>query len=251
MEGSEQITSKIDKKLENFDKKFTMLQDLLLTMKNKFDLFSNLNIQEAYLSKFTKLADEDIDVFRSERPDKCPVSEKCTNWYEKSIFKVIRVFMSQGSYSALETLKNKQDYGKKIAQNTNCPDEKCLNNVIKTFNALEELISASVDVSAKNTRELLMLDQDSLFEDGCEEEICNLLAPLSNAIRLKILKTLYKEGLYYTQLERIMGIKGGHLQHHLRNLMEANYIERINGKYVVTVNGLKMLKFLTALKMEL
>jgi DNA-binding transcriptional ArsR family regulator len=126
-----------------------------------------------------------------------------------------------------------------------CRDESCFKNAMSAFKTLETLIENSKEVSKKFTKDLYLPKDWSGFEDIKEEEICELLAPLSNVTRLKILKNLGKGGKNFAQLERQIGIKGGHLQFHLNNLIQAGYVvqEKPQGKYLITMRGLKALKF--------
>jgi len=121
--------------------------------------------------------------------------------------------------------------------------------VVKT---LEELIGNSKELSEKFTKDIYTTKNWSGFEEIREEEVCNLLAPLSNITRLKILKNLGKGGKNFAQLERQMGIKGGHLQFHLNTLIQAGYVvqEKPQGRYLITMNGLKALRFSYELREE-
>ena len=64
-------------------------------------------------------------------------------------------------------------------------------------------------------------------------------------------KNLRKGGKTYSQLEIQMGIKAGHLIFHLEKLINAGYVAQEKRIYVITVNGLKALKFLFNLREEL
>ncbi|MEX2725536.1 MAG: winged helix-turn-helix domain-containing protein, partial [Candidatus Freyarchaeota archaeon] len=112
-----------------------------------------------------------------------------------------------------------------------------------------EILEASSKESTKLT-DVYSPQSKPSFADIKEEEICELLAPLSNVTRLKILKNLEKGGRNFAQLERQIGIRGGHLQFHLNNLIQAGYVnqEKPQGKYLITIRGLKALRFSYALR---
>ncbi|MBU7043528.1 MAG: hypothetical protein HXS47_08030 [Theionarchaea archaeon] len=85
------------------------------------------------------------------------------------------------------------------------------------------------------------------------EKASSLLKPLANAERLKILKGLYHEGKYFTDLVEITGLEHSPLRFHLSSLMEAAYAEqeRSRGRYLITVYGkiaLRLVGFLCAKK---
>lgn len=85
------------------------------------------------------------------------------------------------------------------------------------------------------------------------EKASNLLKPLANPERLKILQGLYHEGKYFTDLVEITGLEHSPLRFHLSSLMEAAYAEqeRSRGRYLITVYGkiaLRLVGFLCAKK---
>jgi DNA-binding transcriptional ArsR family regulator len=85
------------------------------------------------------------------------------------------------------------------------------------------------------------------------EKASNILKPLANAERLKILQGLYHEGKYFTDLVEITGLEHSPLRFHLSSLMEAGYAEqeRSRGRYLITVHGkiaLRLVGFLFAKK---
>ncbi|MBU7031621.1 MAG: winged helix-turn-helix transcriptional regulator [Theionarchaea archaeon] len=85
------------------------------------------------------------------------------------------------------------------------------------------------------------------------EKASNILKPLANAERLKLLQGLYEEGKYFTDLVEITGLEHSPLRFHLSSLMEAGYAEqeRSRGRYLITVYGkiaLRLVGFLFAKK---
>jgi DNA-binding transcriptional ArsR family regulator len=132
-----------------------------------------------------------------------------------------------------------------------CPNNECLKNATNIFILLKDLINTSNELSRKYSEELIVLEQTSLLEFENEEEINNMLRPLSNVLRLKILKNLSKGGKFYSQLEEAIGIKAGHLLFHIEKLIKAKYVKQEDKKYLITLNGLKALRFLHGLKEEL
>ena len=82
-----------------------------------------------------------------------------------------------------------------------------------------------------------------------EKKESRLLSVLGNENRLKILKELSKGKNYYTNLERTLGLKGGHFNFHFTQLKDAKFII-INEKdksYHITPKGLKALKMVLEL----
>lgn len=247
MSSIEKRVSEIDERLEEINKNITNLQDLILHMKTVLETVTSREVDKEWLAQLTLKTNENMDKFLKERSSECSIKDRCTRRVEKATFMVLRAFMEQGTKSALELAKYHVDAATRHYRDgeIKCPDEVCFKNAINTFKTLEELLENSKELSMKFTKDLYSPKSLSGFEDIKEEEICDLLAPLSNVTRLKILKNLGKGGKNFAQLERQIGIKGGHLQFHLNNLIQAGYVtqEKPQGKYLITIKGLKALRF--------
>lgn len=253
MENSEKILLDINKQLNELNKKFTGLQDIILNMKNEFEILKKWKIQENSLLHLTKSSDENLQFFLDNRAQDCKVLNECTTLIEKLIFRVLRTYADKGSNSALAKINQ---YMKMLETNPGvklCPNNECLKNAANIFILLKDLINASNELSIKYSEELIVLEQTSktFLEFENEEEINDLLKPLSNVVRLKILKNLSKGGKFYSQLEVEIGIKAGHLLFHIEKLIKAKYVKQEDKKYLITLNGLKALRFLHGLKEEL
>ncbi len=239
----------IAEKLAEINRNITNLQDLILSMKTTLETVTRREIERECLAKLTLKTNENVEKFLRERNPECSIKDWCTRRVEKAASMVLRAFMEQGTKSAIEQVKYHVNAATRHSGEIKCPDETCFKNAINTFKGLEEILEASSKESAKLTT-VYSPQGRSRFVEIKEEEICELLAPLSNVTRLKILKNLEKGGKNFAQLERQMGIRGGHLQFHLNNLIQAGYVnqEKPQGKYLITVRGLKALRFTYALR---
>ena len=67
-----------------------------------------------------------------------------------------------------------------------------------------------------------------------------MLSPLSNAIRLKILALLYISSRSFTEMGSELQIQKGHLQFHVKKLVDAGYIivDRRTHLYSIGKKGL-------------
>ncbi len=70
-------------------------------------------------------------------------------------------------------------------------------------------------------------------------EVENTLGPLSNSWRIKVLMMLSKDTESLAGLSRALGLKKGHLQFHLRSLLDSGYIQyhRKSHLYSITAKG--------------
>ena len=242
---------KLDENLKELSSKIEFLQDLILQMKYGFEILAKNKVQENFLSQITKSAIENLDFFLNERAVNCKILDKCALMTEKSVFKVLKTFVEQGSKSALQLMNSYEIFLKTPKVETVCTDHECLENANKIFKTLEELINISEVSSRQYTEDLLLFRKSLNFKEGTEEKLCRLISPLSNVIRLKILKNLSEGGKYYKDLEEHFGIKAGHLLFHLEKLIKAGYVSQENKKYIITVNGLRVLKLLLKLSEDL
>ncbi|TFG28307.1 MAG: ArsR family transcriptional regulator [Promethearchaeota archaeon] len=251
MDNSEETLKKISDQLEKLDTKFNFLQDMLFTMRNELELIKKTTIRENYLTKITKVADKTLINFLDNRPKDCNILDFCTTLIEKEIFKILTTLLEKGEESALNEVNEFMKLSESDEVLKICPNNQCLINAIEPFKLLKDLILDSKELSLKYFEELTLTDQQSSFEELNEEELNDLLTPLSNAVRLKILNTLSKGGKNYSQLEEATGIKAGHLLFHIDKLKEVEYIIQENKKYLITMKGRKALNLISGLGKEL
>lgn len=78
-----------------------------------------------------------------------------------------------------------------------------------------------------------------LVDDLDPVEASKTLAALANDIRLLILKLLFYQGRYFSELEEITGLNPSPLNFHLAKLIEAGLVvqERARGRYIITRPG--------------
>ena len=245
MGSTERQISEIDERLNEISKGITSLQDLVLTLKSTIEAVTRKEFEKEGLLQLSLKTNENMDEFLKGRDPDCSIMDHCTRRVEKATSMILRAFMEQGAKSATEQVKYHVEAANRYFKDSKCPDPNCYGSAVKVFKTLEELIEKSETASVKLTQDLYSSKTWTSPEEVGEEEISSLLAPLSNANRLKILKNLGKGGKNYARLERQIGIKGGHLQFHLNNLVEAGYVaqEKPQGNYLITSKGLRALTF--------
>ena len=85
------------------------------------------------------------------------------------------------------------------------------------------------------------------------EKVEAALAPLSNMIRISILQHLARDEDGLASLSRALGLQKGHVQFHIRSLLEGGYIEydRKSRLYALSLRGRKALDGLARLMRDL
>lgn len=79
----------------------------------------------------------------------------------------------------------------------------------------------------------------TLYAEESDEDIAKLCSALASKQRILILKELSMRKLTSGELTAITGMTGGHLHHHVRDLLSLGLIEKeVSGKYAATTSGL-------------
>ena len=244
---------KIEDKFDFLNKRITVLQDLVLNMKNEFDLINRTKIDNQCITELTNLSEIHLDNFLDERPKECKVLDQCTTLIEKGTIRVLNTYMKRGIAPAQKRLNSYIEFCENYLKTGKCYDKGCMDNAIRIYSSLQEILNSNQVITKEMTAK--MFNKKRMYDsiDGTEQDDCKLLTPLSNEIRLKILKILSKGGMYYAQLEREIGIRGGHFHFHLEKLIDAGYVtqEEEKGPYLITTKGLKALKFLYELREDI
>ncbi|MFW9870048.1 MAG: ArsR/SmtB family transcription factor, partial [Candidatus Thorarchaeota archaeon] len=82
-------------------------------------------------------------------------------------------------------------------------------------------------------------EQLAMIESIAPERVAQIVAPLGNEERLKILDYLKSGGKGFNEIEEFTGKTGSSLTHHLNPLIDAGYVVKgeVRGTYYVTVEG--------------
>ncbi|MBO8180328.1 MAG: winged helix-turn-helix transcriptional regulator [Archaeoglobus sp.] len=233
-------------KIEEIGTKVDVLQDSVMVLGTAVEALVEKNSREEFLSELKVAVRDEYYKIKELSPDSCKFRSFCLSRVDKATSRVIRIYAERGSEDALEELKKHKEAVSRYLNSTVCPDRNCMESIVDTFETLESFIRQSMEIKEHRRA---VLRQWKKIEEIDEELLAEILSPLSNPIRIKILKTLARGGKSYAELERAVGIKGGHLQFHLRNLMEAGYVaqEGLRKRYVITHTALSVLNQLAGL----
>ena len=82
-------------------------------------------------------------------------------------------------------------------------------------------------------------EQQDIIESIPPERVAQIVAPLGNEERLKIIDYLKPGGKSFNEIEEFTGKTGSSLTHHLNPLIDAGYVVKgeVRGTYYVTVEG--------------
>lgn len=189
-----------------------------------------------YADLVNEEASEDID--RLLNTD-CEKRTKCHEYFKTQLTETLSIAKSNGSKEALAELDakiNQAESQVKKAKGTQC--ESCQTRFQKKLKREKRAFQTIVLVEKTNNdnRNQEVIDVPFIVE--------NLLEPLSNPSRLKILVSLYEGKKSFSKLSQIMELKGGHLIFHLKKLRVSKMIaqEDSKGDYIITPKGVDAIK---------
>jgi len=246
---SKKVPENINIKFEELDNKLACLQDLILKMKVDFNLIARDQNRSNAHTRIIKTTEDMLNSFLDHRPNNCQVITQCTTFVQKRVMKVLRVYSENGFYEANGLIKRYLDQISTYSENGICPDSNCIENAKLTLTNIRDFLLSSKENSISEFKKLLEREDEFELFEGNERDESKIMSVLGNENRLKILKELSKGRNYYTNLERTLGLKGGHFNFHLTQLKEAKFvvINETDKSYHITVKGLKALKMVIEL----
>lgn len=250
MRNPENIEINLSNKIGEISDNFNFLQNLILIMKNELDTIKKGITDDNIFSELSLMARKQMIKFLDNKDPSCRLSDACIRLLEGGIYKILQAYSEKGSNEAIKLIEKYLKTSNYSFYKKKCNSE-CLTNAMQIYHTLKELIGNKKAEKTKLRDELIAINDDIHFQEGIEKKIHELINPLSNVLRIKILIELKNGGKTYTQLEEKMGIKAGHLLFHMDKLIKIGYITQENKLYLLTVKGLKILNYLSLLKEEL
>jgi DNA-binding transcriptional ArsR family regulator len=227
---------------EDLNKKLTNLKKLILKMKVEYDFITKT-------PQVIKATEEMVNQFLDQRPLNCQVLNKCSTILQKMVMKTLRVFSESGYYKTNQLVNRYLTKIDVYAEKEKCQDNSCLTSAKLILNTIRDYLDKSDQSLISDFRELLKTETEFELINGNEKHESKIMSVLGNENRLKILKELSKGKNYYTNLERTIGLKGGHFNFHLSQLKDADLVSIDNDdrSYNITIKGLKALKMVVEL----
>jgi len=239
-------------KYDELNAKLISLQDLILKMKVNYDLVARSQIKTDMYSNLLISTEELVNNFLDNRPPQCEIINQCTTLVQKLVMKVLRVFSEKGYNNANQLLKRYLAGFDSYSANGECQDKSCFRSAKSILISIKEYIDTSKQNSISEFNELLKQDKEFELFEGNEKKESKIMSVLGNETRIKILKELTKGSKYYTQLEKVLGLRGGHFHFHLKELRNALLVETDDRdrSYHITPKGLTALKMLYEISKE-
>lgn len=142
------------------------------------------------------------------------------------------------SDKALSQFRERFDELKSFAVTDDC------NGCVTTASQVFEKQMGLIRSLTQNPNEKLDIDYNININEISDDIVAEICEPLANRQRLLILRSLNSDGLSFSQLSKITGLRGGNLLFHIQKLLDTGMIlqRTERGDYMITRKGHMTLK---------
>ena len=228
----------IVKRLEGLESELSALNDTLLTI--RYDDYRNTvvaEINQVFAEHSGTLTESKIGVMDDFMA--CTSRQYCKNNMSRVVEEANIAYIKFGTKEALEVL-NALKVGLSDGSDR-CQDPECGRYARRVLEDTEAIYLLSDKIRERLERVALeKVSEGRPPMDMDPEEISNLISPLSNSHRLSILSKMYNGEMAFSDLSDSTGLKTGHLQFHLKALMDQGYLRKAKkrGSYCISLRGL-------------
>ncbi|WGI17245.1 ArsR family transcriptional regulator [Methanonatronarchaeum sp. AMET-Sl] len=170
-------------------------------------------------------------------PKECDLREMCLKEFSDAFKELYNEFQEQ----KIQEIKKLTETKKKELQELEeeMPYEKCENCFDMVIDMVDEEIKFIEQLHTDEIKGEIKYNGEEI-EDEIVDEI---LSPLSNKARLKILNTLANDSKSFSQLSKIVNLEGGNLMFHLNQLRDKGFIvqKHRGGEYWMTTKGKRVI----------
>ncbi len=168
----------------------------------------------------------------------CNLKGECLQKLEEAVDMATGSFMRDDLAGARNVLDRAEAIIK--GEVSSCQDKGCSKTAEEIVRRLQVLLQIYEDLAKRFGPEVALKNEaDGDSYRYTADEMQSVLNPLANAWRIRVLTTLKRGDHSLTELGRALELKTGHLQFHLRALVEAGFIEldRRRHRYSLTERG--------------
>lgn len=188
-------------------------------------------IKEALSKNGKVLLDRDLDKMRGEST--CENRERCLDTVGNIASEAMATYLAGDTEGALHLISSLEENIRGIA--SPCGDEGCSADCLRLMDDVRERIAFSekLRMAAEKGRPV------SSGPPVTADDVFQSLDPLSHPARVSVLMLLSQGDLSFTEVSRKLNLRTGHLQYHLKSLLDAGYVNRkVNrGPFSLTKQG--------------
>ena len=184
----------------------------------------------------------------------CAMKTACHHEITSKIEEAIEMVKREDQAGAMDLLNGIE--GIICSDASPCLDDGCSAKAIETVRDVKALLSAYFTLRPKllqGGKEVVQIKSATQDMEYSSEDVERIIAPLSNSWRITILRMLRQHERTMSEIGKVLNMKTGHLQFHMRALKDAGYIapERRRRTYTITEKGEKAMRGLTELMANL
>jgi DNA-binding HxlR family transcriptional regulator len=206
------------------------------------------DIKSAFLEQIrVAVGEEGRKTFRSDAPtitatSQCEHKSMCMTKLEEAVDKASDRFMRDDVDGARKILDSLEDLIS--GECSSCRDDECSRSATETIRRVRAVLQVYDGLAGRLGPAEAALPAASR-ETISPEQAAGLLDPLANAWRIKVMTSLRRGEQSLSELGRAVELRTGHLQFHLRALIEAGYVEQDRRKhlYRITERGMVALQW--------
>jgi len=180
----------------------------------------------------------DKDLTSAQRVSTCELKVPCQRQLAEMMETVISKLQNDDQKGAMDLLDGTTRLI--CGEGKPCEDAECSRNAAETVRSVKAILSVYFILRsrlASGTDGIRLNDMVLAKQDP--DEVERVIGPLCNAWRIRVLRLLEEHDRTLTEIGRGLGMKTGHLQFHMRSLIEAGYIsvDRRSRLYSLTDKG--------------
>ncbi len=230
-------TSFISESLKELEENFTAYSERLLTV--RMDDF-----KRAVIGEVNQALNEHGNHLLSTAPEKmegfafCVTRDQCRQQVESVIADTLMTFQKMGPEAAMAKLEEFR--GSLTEGSVNCVSRECSDYLLKVLTEAESAFSMASRIQMRMSKLATPLEETDVLSDPYTMQA---MAALSNPHRVSLMNFMRDGEKAFSDMTEHSGLKAGHLQFHLRNLMELGLMDKTNrrGTYTITAEGLAAL----------
>jgi hypothetical protein len=199
----------------------------LEAMRSKMDLV----IMEAVSKNGQDILDRDLEKLRT--GSKCENRGRCLDAVNTIASEAMAMYKAGDIEGALGQISSLEENIRGVA--SPCGDDGCSDDCLKLMDGVRERIALSEKLRMAAEAE----GQTSVKRPVTAEEVFHSLDPLSHPARVEVLMLLSGGDLSFSEVSRKLNLRTGHLQYHMRSLLDAGYVSRkvTRGPFSLTKQG--------------
>ncbi|OUJ18857.1 Transcriptional regulator containing HTH domain ArsR family [Methanonatronarchaeum thermophilum] len=230
------------RQLENIEKEITEIKKEIQAYRKRTrndirQIFHEILSEKCIAPIANKRNHEINQILELKLPKECDLNEMCIKEFSNAFEELYNEFKEQ-KIQKIKKISNKKKKELKTLEKE-MPYQKCEKCFKMVLNTVEEEVQFIEQLCIDEIQTNITPKEEDIDKEIVEE----IISPLSNKARLKILSTLADDSKSFSQLSEIVKLEGGNLMFHLNQLREKEFIvqKHKGGEYWITTKGKRVI----------